>query len=76
MHVDIEGDDRAKSYQGLLGWVATSAFNTYANNNLLLNCNITLDDINRAEHIYGEAPSILQGKMKRNEPTVHSKIEK
>ena len=39
---EIEGEDRAKRYQGLLGCPATSAFNTYANNNFLLKCNITV----------------------------------
>ena len=51
---DIEGSDRSKRYQGLLGWPGNSAFKTYFNNNLLLNCNITVYYINRAEHIYGE----------------------
>ena len=32
---------------------------------MLKNCDIDVDDINRAEAIYGEAPAILQGKMVR-----------
>ena len=38
-------------YQGLLCWLATISFNTYVNDNLLINCNISLYDINRDEHI-------------------------
>ena len=53
MCADIEGADRARIYQGLLGWPETSVFKTYVNNNLLLNCSITMEDINRADHIYG-----------------------
>ena len=62
MRAGIEGAERARRYQRLLGWSETSYFNTYFNNNLLLKCNITSDDINRAEHIYGGATPILQVK--------------
>ena len=72
---DIEGVDRARIYQGPLGWISTGSFNTYVNKNFLPNCNITVYYIDRAEHIYGEATSILQGKMRRKKPTVHSKME-
>ena len=62
-------------YQGLLGCPSTSALNNYVNNKLLLNCNITVDDINRAADIYGEAKPIIRGKMSREKEIVHSKIE-
>lgn len=68
--------DRARIYQGILGWPATSAFKTYVNNNLILNCSITVYDLNIAEDMYVEARPILQGKNRRKKPTVHSKIEK
>ena len=54
-YADIEGEDRARIYHRPLDLPATSTFKTYVNNNLLLNCNITGDDKNRAENIYGEA---------------------
>ena len=60
-------------YQGLLGCPSTSALNNYVNNKLLLNCNITVDDINRAADIYGEAKPIIRGKMSREKEIVHSK---
>ena len=68
---DIEGADRARKYQGLLGWSETSAFKTYFNNNLLLNYNITMDDINGSEDIYWEATPILQDKMSRKKLTLY-----
>ena len=76
MRADIEGAERARRYQVLFGWPEKSDFNTHVNNNLLLNCNITTDDINRAHTIYGEATSILQDKMMSKKPIVHSKTEK
>ena len=45
---DNEEGDRARIYQEILSWPETSAFKTYVNNNLLLNCNITVDGINRS----------------------------
>ena len=76
MRDDIEVEDRARRYEGLLGWTATSFFNNYVNNSLLLNCNITVDEINRSKHLYGEATLIVKGKRRRKIPTVHSKILK
>ena len=68
--------DRARIYQGLLGCPGKSAFGDYINNNLLLNCNITLDGINRAENIYGEETPILQGNVRKNKLTANSNIYK
>ena len=73
---DIEGAYIARRDKLLLGWPSTSNFKTYVNNNLLLNCNITVDEISIAEHIYGEATPILQGETRRKTSTVHLKIEK
>ena len=70
-HTDIEGADRVRRYQGILGWTETSDFNNYVNNNFLLSCNITADDINRSDNIYGKATHILKGKKRRKKPTAH-----
>ena len=40
---------------------------------LLQNCNISIDDINIAEAIYGTPKPILQGKMKRTTPPLKKK---
>ena len=68
---DIEGADISIIYQGLLGSPGKISFKTYVNNNILLNFNITVDEINISDHIYGEATPILQGKITRKKPTVH-----
>ena len=73
---DIEAVDKARRYQLFLGWTETSAFGGYVNKNIMINCNTTMDDINRAEHICGEAAPIIQGKKRRKKPTVHSKTDK
>ena len=76
MHANIYGSDRARIYQGLLGWPEMSAFRTYFNKNLLLNFKITVDDINRDKHKYWEETPTQRGKTRRKKPTVHSKTEK
>ena len=76
MHADTEGEYKARRYQRLLGFPATNSFKTYINNNFLFNCNITVNYIDRAEHINKEAKPTLYGKMRRKKPTVQSKIEK
>lgn len=48
----------------------------YVNENLINNCNITADDINRAELVYGPAVPYIQGHMTRKRPLVHNKVEK
>ena len=76
MRADINVADRERRYQVLLGWTETSSFKTYVNNNLILNCNITVNDINRAEHIYGGAKPTIRGKTRKKKPKVHSRIIK
>ena len=53
MCTDIEISDRARRYKGLLSWSETSAFNTYVDNKLLIDCKIDVEDIDRDDHIYG-----------------------
>ena len=36
--------------------------------------NLIVGDINRAQHIYGEATPVLHGKIRRKKQTVYSKI--
>jgi hypothetical protein len=65
---EIQGADRARKIQQQIGWPSTSHFKSIVSKQLLLNCNITIDDINRAELIYGPPTPILQGKMTRQKP--------
>ena len=49
----------------------------YVNKNLINNCAITVDDINRAELSYGTPVPYLQGHMVRHKPPIHNNdIEK
>ena len=45
-------------------------------NNMINNCNINADDIDRADVIWGPAESVQQGKKKINKPNTHNKIPK
>ena len=49
--------------QEYIGWPITQAFKSYINNNLILYCYTTSDDIDRAISIYGAPRHLLQGKM-------------
>jgi hypothetical protein len=62
--MEVNKADKARLLQGQLGWPSTQAFATYVNNNLINNCGITSDDVNRAQLIYGPPVPILKGKMK------------
>ena len=65
---DIEGADRARYLQSVLGWPSDTTFQTIIQNNQLLNCKTTTDDITRAKTIYGPAIPLLKGKMIRQTP--------
>ena len=65
---EIQGADRARALQAALGWPSTSTFLRIINNNLIHNSTVTIDDIKRAEHIYGVAVPLLQGQMVRTTP--------
>ena len=60
---EIQGADYARALQSALGWPSTSTFLRIINQNLINNSKVTADDILRAEHIYGTAAPLLQGKM-------------
>ena len=65
---EIQGADRARALQSSLGWPGTSTLLRIIGNNLINNSSVTIDDIKRAEHIYGTAAPLLQGKMVRTTP--------
>jgi hypothetical protein len=58
-----------------MGWASTTAFRTIIKNNLITNTEVTIDDVNMAEIIYGTATPLLQGKMVRVKPKINN-IEK
>jgi len=70
---EIARAKKARRYQSLLGWPATGAFIGYLKRNLIENCDVSIQDIERAEEIYGTPRPILEGKMKRVSPVMHPK---
>jgi hypothetical protein len=65
---EIEGADNARILQQLLNWPSTQKFKEIIASNQLRNCNTTVDDINRAEAIYGPTVAMLKGKTVRKRP--------
>jgi hypothetical protein len=66
---EVEGADRARLLQQQLGWPSTTELKRYVSENLISNCNVTIDDITRAHFIYGTPLPLLKGKMVRKNPT-------
>ena len=64
----IKGADRACSLQAILGWPSTTDFKSAVASNFIKNSPVTINDIDRAEFIYGPALPTLQGKMTRKQP--------
>ena len=65
---DLQGAATARTAQATLGWPSTTKFKNIISRNLINNCPITVDDINRASHIYGPNIPHLQGRMTRVTP--------
>ena len=63
--MEIEGADKARHLQQILGWPSDQALITALQGNQILNCPITADDSHRALAIYGPVVLILAGKMVR-----------
>ena len=65
---EIDQADKAHILQAHIGWPATEDFKRIVSKNLLLNCDVTVDDISRAVAIYGQSEPMLKGKMVRRRP--------
>ena len=64
----IKGADAARALQSVLAWPSIKDFKHLVASNAIKNSPVTIDDIDRAEHIYGPALPTLQGKMTRSSP--------
>ena len=71
---EIKRADQARKYQEILGWPSTAQFKAIVANNLVTNCDISVDDITRASDIYGEPIATLKGKMTRKSPQSHDDL--
>ena len=58
----------ARALQRDIGWPSTAQYKYYISKQLINNSPITVDDINRAEYIFGPAKPLLEGKMTRVSP--------
>ena len=57
--------DKARNYQALLGLPSISNFISYVSNNLMRDCDNTVDDIKQVEYIYGNPMPLSKLKMKK-----------
>ena len=72
---EIKGAETARLQQEELGWPSATFYKHIIKENLLTNTEVTIDDVHRADHIFGPAKPLLQGTMTRQKPTTN-KIEK
>jgi len=70
---ELASAKRARKYQSILGWPSISTFLRAIDAGNIKNCDVTREDVLRAQKIYGTPTAILQGKMKRLSPTSHPK---
>jgi len=60
---EIEGAEEARAQQGQIGWPSDQEYYEVIRDNLLTNSKATLDDLRRAEYVYGgTAVDLLKGK--------------
>ena len=65
---EIEGENYAIKVQQIIGWYITTNFKSVFKKQIINNCNVTTNDINHVELIYGPPTPLLQGKMTRYKP--------
>jgi hypothetical protein len=58
----IEGADKSRQLYRMIGRPGADRFMDIIRNNLIINCPITIDDVARAQRIYGKDVAFLKGK--------------
>ena len=58
---EVQAAEKARKLQEIIGWPGTSTFKEYISLNSINNCPITVDDVKRAEHIFGPPLPLLKG---------------
>jgi hypothetical protein len=64
----LEQAKRARDFQGSIGHPSTQDLKNIIKSNLIINCPVTIADIDHAEKIYGPSVPILKGKTTRQTP--------
>ena len=73
---EIEGAEAAREQQGQIGWPSDQEYHEIIRDNLLKNSKATLDDLRRAEHIFGgTAVNLLKGKTVYKAVNTNTSIE-
>ena len=62
---DIEGSDRSRDLQYLLGWLSDKHLINAISKNLIIDCPVLSDDVKRSHAIYGPTTAILKGGIVR-----------
>ena len=65
---------KAREYQDIMGWPATSVFRDYIANSDVDNIDITVDDIDRATFLWGEAKEVDRGQTTRPSSEHHEQM--
>jgi hypothetical protein len=74
---EIEGAEAAREQQGQIGWPSDQEYHEIIRDNLLKNSKATLDDLRRAEHIFGgTAVNLLKGKTVYKAVNTNTSIER
>ena len=60
--------DRTREPQEKIGWISVNDYQNIITNNQIINTQVTANDINRAEDIYGSIVVILKVTMVRKRP--------
>ncbi len=72
---EIEGADQSRILQPRIGWPSTD-YKHYLATNQINDCPISIDDISRAEAIYGPLVPLCKGKMVRKRPQHSANIKR
>ena len=67
---------KAIRYQSILSWTSTTSYIAKAGNNMIINCDINTDDINRSSIIWGPVEYVWKIRRKRKKPNKHNRITK
>ena len=74
---EIQGAEEACAQQGQIGWPSDQEYYEIIRDNLLTNSKATLDDLRRAEYVYGgTAVDLLKGKTVYKPVNTSASIER